>query len=94
MGILTLVMGPWDPELMLTLRVLPEVEEVDVLGLKAVMLWDIPSARMNCSRSSTFVRPLARLFGKLQKSRKFGGNSGVVGWRFFFFSDGWGLCRK
>ena len=29
------------------------------LGLNAVMLCDTPSARMNCSRSSMLVRPLA-----------------------------------
>jgi hypothetical protein len=29
------------------------------LGLNAVILCDTPSARMNCSRSSMFVRPLA-----------------------------------
>lgn len=28
-------------------------------GLNADMLCDTPSARMNCSRSSMFVRPLA-----------------------------------
>lgn len=31
------------------------------LALKAVMVWDTPSAKMNCSRSSIFVRPLATL---------------------------------
>lgn len=30
------------------------------LDLKAVMLCETPEARVNCSRSSTFVRPLAR----------------------------------
>ena len=33
--------------------------EADVLGLNAVIVCDTPSARMNCSRSSMFVRPLA-----------------------------------
>lgn len=31
----------------------------DRLLLKAVMVWDTPSAKMNCSRSSMLVRPLA-----------------------------------
>lgn len=31
----------------------------ECLGLKADMLCDTPSARMNCSRSSMLVRPLA-----------------------------------
>ena len=32
---------------------------VDIRGLNAAMLCDTPSARMNCSRSSILVRPLA-----------------------------------
>lgn len=32
------------------------------LDLKAVMLWETPSAKMNCSRSSMLVRPLAGWF--------------------------------
>lgn len=35
------------------------VLERGVRGLNAAMLCDTPSARMNCSRSSMFVRPLA-----------------------------------
>lgn len=31
------------------------------LGLNAVILCDTPSAKMNCSRSSMFVRPLAAI---------------------------------
>ena len=55
----TLVMGPcMDP-----LRVSPETEDVGLsLGafdLKGVMDWETPEARVNCSRSSTLVRPFA-----------------------------------
>lgn len=32
---------------------------VDIRGLNAAMLCDTPSAKMNCSRSSMLVRPLA-----------------------------------
>lgn len=35
------------------------VFERGVRGLNAAMLCDTPSARMNCSRSSMLVRPLA-----------------------------------
>lgn len=35
------------------------VLERGVRGLNAAMLCDTPSARMNCSRSSMLVRPLA-----------------------------------
>lgn len=35
------------------------VLERGVRGRNAAMLCDTPSARMNCSRSSMFVRPLA-----------------------------------
>ena len=34
------------------------------LDLKAVILWETPEARVNCSRSSTLVRPLAKLGGE------------------------------
>lgn len=56
----TLVMGPVEgvrselaeePE--------PGVVDVDVFGLNAVIDCDTPSAKMNCSRSSMFVRPFA-----------------------------------
>lgn len=33
--------------------------EADVFGLNAVIVCETPSARINCSRSSMFVRPLA-----------------------------------
>lgn len=33
--------------------------DADVFGLKAVIVCETPSARINCSRSSIFVRPLA-----------------------------------
>ena len=33
---------------------------VDVLGLNEVILCDTPGASVNCSRSSTLVRPLAK----------------------------------
>lgn len=32
---------------------------VERLGVNAAMLWETPSANMNCSRSSMLVRPLA-----------------------------------
>lgn len=57
-GCNTFVIGPWG--------VRSELEEEpeaglaeDRLLLKAVIVWDTPSARMNCSRSSMLVRPLA-----------------------------------
>lgn len=50
----TLVIGPADPEVIDVDR-----DAVDVLGLKADILWLTPSASMNCSRSSIFVRPFA-----------------------------------
>lgn len=50
-SVLTLVMGPVDGGVL--------VLERGVRGLNAAMLCDTPSARMNCSRSSMFVRPLA-----------------------------------
>jgi hypothetical protein len=54
----TLVMGPardWE-------RCDPvELPPGLALGLNAVILCDTPSARMNCSRSSMFVRPLAAI---------------------------------
>ena len=34
------------------------------LALKAVILCDAPGAKVNCSRSSTLVRPLAKKVGK------------------------------
>jgi len=56
-----LVMGPC----MEPLRVSPETEEVGLsLGafdLKGVMDWETPEARVNCSRSSTLVRPFEGL---------------------------------
>ena len=58
--ILTLVMGP---EVGRPLRPSPEMEEVGeaagALDLKGVMDWETPEARVNCSLSSTLVRPLA-----------------------------------
>lgn len=33
--------------------------DIEILGLNGVMLCDTPSASMNCSRNSMFVRPLA-----------------------------------
>jgi len=38
---------------------LEEGRDLRPLGLKAAMLWLAPSAKMNFSRSSTFVLPLA-----------------------------------
>lgn len=55
----TLVIGPCDVRKEVADE--PEAgEEADVFGLNAVMDCDTPSARMNCSRSSMLVRPLAR----------------------------------
>lgn len=34
--------------------------EADFFDLNAVIVCDTPSAKMNCSRSSIFVRPLAK----------------------------------
>lgn len=48
---LTFVMGPVDGGVF--------VLERGVRGLNAAMLWDTPSAKINCSRSSMLVRPLA-----------------------------------
>ena len=63
-SLFTLVMGPAE----LGLReACPETELfglsvfcVDVLGLNEVILCDTPGASVNCSRSSTLVRPLAK----------------------------------
>lgn len=52
----TLVMGPWVGRV--TISVLPVIW-VLILETKGVIAWDTPSAKVNCSRSSIFVRPLA-----------------------------------
>lgn len=49
--VLTFIIGPVDGGVF--------VLERGVRGLNAAMLCDTPSARMNCSRSSMLVRPLA-----------------------------------
>lgn len=36
-----------------------DCDDTDMRGLKAVILCDTPSARMNCSRNSMLVRPFA-----------------------------------
>ena len=50
----------------------PETEEVGLslgaLDLKGVIDWETPEARVNCSRSSTLVRPLAGWGGLGQDS--------------------------
>lgn len=54
----TFVMGPET----LGLCPCPEMEPLGdcaVRDLKGVMLWETPDASVNCSRSSTLVRPLA-----------------------------------
>ena len=58
-----MVIGPWAPFLWS-----PETEEVGDsprsprgFDLNGVMDWETPEARVNCSRSSTLVRPLAGL---------------------------------
>lgn len=47
----------------------PDWLDTELLGLgldlNGVMLCDTPSARMNCSRNSTLVRPLASEVGKV-----------------------------
>lgn len=53
---LTLVIGP---ALVEDIGVRWSVEVGLGLDRKAVMVWLTPSARMNCSRSSIFVLPLA-----------------------------------
>jgi hypothetical protein len=62
----TLVMGPAVPEKEPRWPEPPWLDTAVVLGLgldlKAVMLWETPSAKMNCSRSSMLVRPLAGWF--------------------------------
>jgi len=59
----TFMIGP------MTLSRWPELPEtelsglaplMDIFGLKEAMPWDTPGAKVNCSRSSTFVRPLAK----------------------------------
>jgi len=65
----TLVMGPatdWvrcDPA---------ELAPGLALGLNAVILCDTPSAKMNCSRSSMFVRPLAAIQHKEPRASRAG----------------------
>ena len=57
---LTLVIGP---DVGMPFLPSPDMEEVGeaagALDLKGVMDWDTPEARVNCSLSSTLVRPLA-----------------------------------
>lgn len=54
----------------------PETEEVGdsrgAFDLKGVMDWETPEARVNCSRSSTLVRPFAEHTG-LGEARELGG---------------------
>lgn len=37
----------------------PDPGDAEVFGLNAVMVCETPSAKMNCSRNSMLVRPLA-----------------------------------
>lgn len=37
----------------------PDCDETDMRGLNAAIDWETPSAKINCSRNSIFVRPLA-----------------------------------
>lgn len=55
----TLVMGPWVGRVIVS--VLPDCWDL-ILETKGVMLWETPSAKVNCSRSSTLVFPLAEQF--------------------------------
>lgn len=50
---------------------------VDMRGLNAAMLCDTPSAKMNCSRSSMLVRPLADSSHKWTWT---GGGCGIAWW--------------
>lgn len=50
-----------------------DCDEMDTRGLNAVMLCETPSAKMNCSRNSMLVRPLAVLcphLSQLKAARK------------------------
>ena len=55
------------------LPVSPETEEVGdsrgALDLKGVMDWETPEARVNCSRSSTLVRPLAAQTHRVRRGK-------------------------
>ena len=53
--------APPDTEL---LGLAPGAASLGLLDLKAVILCDAPGAKVNCSRSSTLVRPLAKKIGK------------------------------
>lgn len=53
--------------------------EADVFGLNAVIVCETPSARINCSRSSMFVRPLAVIV-KCGKSVRKLRNVGYTRW--------------
>ena len=60
----TLVMGPimlnlW-PELLAT-DASGLAPLIDILGLNVAIPWETPGAKVNCSRSSTLVRPLAEI---------------------------------
>lgn len=48
--------------------------DADVFGLNAVIDCDTPSARMNCSRSSMLVRPLAMVRNGRSEGAKAGRN--------------------
>lgn len=70
---LTLVMGPETP-----FRPSPDTEEVgdaaevfDILEVNPTTLWLTPAASVNCSRSSTLVRPLAKRRKNFVKSKSF-----------------------
>ena len=70
---LTLVMGPETP-----FRPSPDTEEVgdaaevfDILEVNPTTLWLTPAASVNCSRSSTLVRPLAKRRKYFEKSKSF-----------------------
>ena len=41
---------------------------IDILGLKVAIPWETPGAKVNCSRSSTLVRPLAEIGKQLYMS--------------------------
>lgn len=74
-------------------------DDTDMRGLKAVILCDTPSARMNCSRNSMLVRPLAISFhnirAQLKAARKLihnktnikSKNKNITGWRWWL--NGW-----
>ena len=53
------MIGPVEDKFEDLLSVDPEPSEIEPLVLNGDIDWETPSARMNCSLNSMFVRPLA-----------------------------------